>query len=203
MPPKTWVPEIDPSFPHDTPNAHLDRDGFFLSWSSAYFEHGDLSKRSLDEIQYIVPSLKYTPSIYTTTAAEREEMIEMQPADYFEIAYLHKHFPERKKLYRGALFDREYRNKYSPLAKITVATGELTHSFEISGHWQMEDDDKSFGGGHVDYWKWLPHANHLVRRHPHSAVLYLDSDSAFRRCNGIFRKKHWSCLWRLSSDVSM
>lgn len=135
----------------------------FLSWCTAYFDHGDLSKHDLDAIQYIVPSVLTTPSIYSMTPEEIEETAEVLPLDAFDSIYVHLHADQRRGMYRRMLFDRAYRDAYYPLVKITAVTAGRPHSFELAARFSMEEDEKAHGGNNVDYWKWMHKANHMVR----------------------------------------
>lgn len=183
--PKIWTPLIHQFTPMDQ------RVLFFLSWCTAYFDHGDLSKSDLNEIQYIVPSIEYVPSIYTMNAEERDEILEVLPDYYFDRILLAHHQGLRRAIYKRVVYDRKYRETHFPSMIVTSATGEKTHSFEIVGRFGIEEDDKASEGTHVDHWKWILGANHMVRERPCSVVSYCGThclDIVTHSCIGTFRK---------------
>lgn len=61
LPSKIWLPYIDSSIPADS------KVPFFTQWITSYWDHGDLSSRTLDTLSYIVPSSNFNKACFNHT----------------------------------------------------------------------------------------------------------------------------------------
>lgn len=156
LPPQTWAPSLDHTIPPHK------KTHFFLVWATGYFDHGDLSSRSFDEIEYMCLSTSRQPTIYNLTPDDFKEAVEELPAWYFDSVFIPAHQPQRAWQYKRVVFDREYRKSCLPLMKVMEIACGRTHSFGIAAYWSMQDDDKELGPGLVDKFKWVQEANHFV-----------------------------------------
>ncbi|KAH9855498.1 Alpha/Beta hydrolase protein [Lenzites betulinus] len=154
LPPKIWSPHIDTTMPEDL------RNPFFVQWITSYFKHGDLSTRSLDVLSYIVPSTEHAPSIFSMSADQISRTIQYDPGASSDTYFMVFAAPQIHANYLKGCFDADVR-QLLPKMKITTFTGDITCSFSLAAHWQMEDENKAHGGGFIDF-VMIPGINHFV-----------------------------------------
>lgn len=135
-----------------------------MQWLTAYFQHGDLSTRSPDIIEYVVPATFRPPSIFTMSDTQIAQILSVDQNGPDAIWFL-SCAAQLHASYKKACFDKDIR---AQLPKMTVTTliGNSSLSFGINAIWQMEDDDAAAGGGLVDF-VWIPRSNHFVSVHLH------------------------------------
>ncbi|EKM51921.1 uncharacterized protein PHACADRAFT_165254 [Phanerochaete carnosa HHB-10118-sp] len=153
-PPKLWSPFRDENIPP------AQRASTFNSWVTAYFDHGDISKRDLDALEYVTPSPTRMPSITNMSA-------EQQAAIVYNGCALTSEFPlagncaqQVYATYQKAVFDQKTRESLLNTA-IWVLCGDSGPSFSLSTLWVMEEDDKAHGGGKIQF-RLLKGANHCM-----------------------------------------
>ncbi|KAL6307568.1 hypothetical protein BKA93DRAFT_815892 [Sparassis latifolia] len=113
---------------------------FHRSWLTAYFNHGDLSKRDPKLLSLAAPSLFRRPTIYSMTAEDITELID---DSVFE-----------------ARFDRATR-AVVPKMGVWAVVGDSTLSTCILAWWTMQDEDAGNGGGFINF-KMTEGVNHLI-----------------------------------------
>ncbi|TFK80897.1 alpha/beta-hydrolase [Polyporus arcularius HHB13444] len=153
--PKSWSPQYDKSI---TPGQAL-RIG--IHWLTSYFRHGDLSTRSLDALEYVVPATYRAPSIYTMSDAEVAQMVSYDLAGPDAMWFMNSRTQLRAS-YERACFDSGLRAKM-PHMKVWLVVGDVTPSFAIAAAWQVEADDQRLGGGNSVRVKWVRGSNHFMQ----------------------------------------
>ncbi|KAL0566566.1 hypothetical protein V5O48_015442 [Marasmius crinis-equi] len=119
-------------------------------WLTSYFDHGDLSTRNLDVLEYMVPSADRAPSMYNMSKKEKAEFIEASSeTNGFELAILAGCFPQLNAIYKKALFGKTQKQRFSGGLKTTFIVGDRTLSLVLAALWSVQDDDRENGGGNV------------------------------------------------------
>ncbi|CCM05002.1 uncharacterized protein FIBRA_07201 [Fibroporia radiculosa] len=154
LPPQAWSPLVDTSIPPET------RDPMFIQWVTTYFAHGDLSKRDLANISFVIPSTTKIPSIFTMTAEEKAQIVSPScNSDMIFMLYLNQLF---RPSYRKALFDREWRRRV-PNMKVWIIAGDCAPPVSIPAVWDLETEDAAEGGGSLNT-RWIKGGSHLVSK---------------------------------------
>ncbi|KAF7424175.1 hypothetical protein PC9H_009478 [Pleurotus ostreatus] len=152
FPPKTYTPLADMSIPADK------RGLSFVAWITSYFQHGDLSTRNLDVIEYVVPAFSHTPSIWNMTLSDISEMVD-EPGLNVDMGLL-GFIATNGASYKSATFDKSIKSRFTHL-QFWLLIGDLTSSFGLAALWSIQDDDKANGGDNVHY-KVISGANHFM-----------------------------------------
>ena len=147
--PKSWTPQFDSSV------APAESLRLGVHWLTSYFQHGDLSIRSLDKLEYVVPSTMHAPSVFTMP----ERILSLDQSAPDAVWYMHSN-KQLHASYKRACFDESVRSKL-PKMKIRVLCGNYSLSFSIDAAWVIERDNAEAGGGFVDL-QWVPGTNHFV-----------------------------------------
>ncbi|KDR73326.1 hypothetical protein GALMADRAFT_142438 [Galerina marginata CBS 339.88] len=155
MPEKNWAPFVVEGIPADK------RLPFFVQWLTSYFDHGDLSKRDLDSLEYVVPSTSKPGSIYSMSKADQEEIICVGQETAIEGAYMVGFGTQFNANYRKALFNPATRALF-PHMKITYLVGDKSGSYAIASLWVLEDDSEKAGKNSINF-KVAPGCNHFVQ----------------------------------------
>ncbi|GBE88503.1 hypothetical protein SCP_1303190 [Sparassis crispa] len=130
---------------------------FHRSWLTAYFNHGDLSKRDPKLLSLAAPSLFRRPTIYSMTAEDITELID---DSVFEGPNLFLLMPQHLAAFRKARFDRATR-AVVPKMGVWAVVGDSTLSTCILAWWTMQDEDAGNGGGFINF-KMTEGVNHLI-----------------------------------------
>lgn len=154
LPPQTYSPELDSFIPAKSQTAA------FTIWITSYFQHGDLSTRDLNNLDYAVPATFRAPSIYNMSQSEIADMIDTVPYTTIDTPMMLGMMPQSNEMYKKALFDKSIR-KQLPNMQVWNLIGDATASFGLAALWSMQDDDKAHGGNNVKY-KIVPRMNHFV-----------------------------------------
>ncbi|EJF60558.1 hypothetical protein DICSQDRAFT_155693 [Dichomitus squalens LYAD-421 SS1] len=150
----SWSPQIDTSIPA------ADRQPGFVQWITAYFQHGDLSTRDVNVLEYVLPSITHVPSVFSFTTDQLAGVTNLAAAsgsDTFIVGY---NQAALLPTYRKALFNKTVRAAI-PLLNVLEFTGDITANFGIVALWQIQDDDAAAGGGFVKT-EILKGTNHFV-----------------------------------------
>jgi len=153
-PPKNWSPLVETSIPQEL------RFKAFAQWITSYFEHGDLSKRDLDLLSYILPSTVRPPTIFNMSAAEIKDTVCDGENATVDLPFLINLKSQIKASYRKAFFDRAIDNLF-PKLKISLVAGDLSPSWALAGLWAVQDDEKEFGSGKINF-KFVHGVNHFM-----------------------------------------
>ncbi|KAI1787182.1 hypothetical protein LXA43DRAFT_1030311 [Ganoderma leucocontextum] len=154
LPPQSWSPQIDTSIPENY------RQPGFVQWITAYFQHGDLSTRNVDVLEFIQPSIAHVPSVFTMTQAQLDGMTDVAAADTGDTFIVGYSQAALLPIYKKAFYDETVRAAF-PLMKALEFAGDITANFGIVALWQIEDDNTAAGGGFVTS-KILTGTNHFV-----------------------------------------
>ena len=154
MPAQIYSPELDTFIPEGS------RLRAMVIWLTSYFQHGDLSTRDTNIIEYVVPATSRQPSIYNMSQKDMTEIIEEAPYSAFDTPMALNCMPQTHAVYERANFDKSIK-ALLPHLKIWVLTGGATLSFPIAALWTIQDDEKAHGCNDINY-KMLPHMNHFV-----------------------------------------
>lgn len=134
---------------------------FFAWWVSSYFQHGDLSTRDSDELQFHVPGFNLRPpTVYDIVSAGRQSILETGPPAKTDIPYQIYFFPQFLASY-NAIYSEEIRALY-PNLKVFFIGGEHSAAYGPATTWMIQDHDKEHGGGFIKA-KLLKGINHFVR----------------------------------------
>jgi len=142
--PRNWVPWnlVDQTIPEKIEMP------FFAWWTTAYFEHDDLSDRTGSGLEYHAPSYKLRPpTVYSIAAAGRLDILELEAPAKTDVPYQIYFFPQYQALY-SSLYSKETRDLF-PNMKVFYFGCENTVSFGPSTTWMIEDHDKEHGGGFI------------------------------------------------------
>ncbi|THH21276.1 hypothetical protein EW146_g257 [Bondarzewia mesenterica] len=153
-PEKNWAPVSDTSIPAEL------RLKVFAQWVSSYFDHGDLSKRDLDLLSYILPSTSHPPTIFNMSAAEIKDTVTDGEAASVDLPFLFYLQPQHKVNYRKAFFDPATA-KLFPKMKISFLAGDQSPAWGLAGLWAVQDEAKELGNGRIHF-KLIPGVNHFV-----------------------------------------
>jgi hypothetical protein len=134
----------------------------FTQWVTSYFKHGDgfLSKRSVDALEYVVPSTARVPSIFNMTPEEKADIVSEGPNAAADIPFMVFMIPQLAASFRKAAFSPDVR-ALAPHMKVWFLTGDLTAAFGPAALWAVEDEDKAHGGGLVKT-RVIEGTNHFV-----------------------------------------
>ncbi|KAI0755094.1 Alpha/Beta hydrolase protein [Daedaleopsis nitida] len=152
--PKTWLPNMNPNL---TPEKGALLTAHYLS---AYFRHGDLSKRSPDALEYVVPATFRPPTVFSMSDAHMEKIFNLEAGGPDTVWYLGSG-PQLFASYRKACFDKAVRAKV-PKMKTWVLVGEATFTLCLGAAWRIEEEDAVAGGGFVKT-RWFPDINHFIQ----------------------------------------
>ncbi|KAF5318329.1 hypothetical protein D9758_018292 [Tetrapyrgos nigripes] len=152
-PPNSWTPVFNPTIPEEL------RLPFFAQWVTGYFNHGDLSTRDPNVVSHVVPATSPIPSIYNMTQEEIARATN-DPIGALDVAQLVFLAPHLAGAFRKAFFDKKIK-QILPYMKISAFCGEQTGGYGPSTLWDIEDEDKEHGGGHVKT-RLVPKANHFI-----------------------------------------
>ena len=131
-----------------------------MQWITAYFQHGDLSTRDVNVLEYVLPTITHVPSVFTMTPDQLAGMTDIAAADGGDSLIVAFTQATLLPIYRNAVFNKTIRAAL-PLMKVLEFTGDITANFGIVALWQIEDDDAAAGGGFVKT-EFLNGTNHFV-----------------------------------------
>ncbi|RPD52530.1 alpha/beta-hydrolase [Lentinus tigrinus ALCF2SS1-7] len=153
--PQSWNPHYDTSI---TPAQALQAT---VRWLTSYMRHGDLSTRSLDALEWVVPATFRAPSIYTMSDAEVAQIVAYDQAGP-DATWFMTCGPQLRASYEKACFDPAVRAKVPRMA-VWVLIGDVTLPFGIAATWQVEADNVAMGGGDSVSVKRIPGTNHFMQ----------------------------------------
>ncbi|OSD07671.1 hypothetical protein PYCCODRAFT_1448944 [Trametes coccinea BRFM310] len=168
--PPFWSPMIDTTIPAEF------RGPLHSQWVSSYFKHGDLSTRDFRVISWVLPVTSRAPTIFNIPE-ERLKVIDYAPpaagSDLLMMLHLNN---QMNASYKKACFDQDIR-QLLPAMKITAFAGDSANSLTYPAYWAMEDDNKAYGGGMINFKGYIKGINHFVHwDEPAKALeLYLDA----------------------------
>ena len=151
MPPGAWFFEMDESIPLQ----HRRRMGTI--WITSYFDHGDLTSRDPSVLSYIVPSITRAPTIYNMSPEEFSTIVDETVSELEVMAFCGKQSNDN---YLKVCFDKATRLAV-PHLSIHALCGTKGPSFSPAAFWDMQNDDNTRGGGHINF-KVIPGTNHFV-----------------------------------------
>lgn len=154
LPPKAWSPQID------TTIQESDRDPLFTQWITSYFRHGDLSKRDLDLLTYVVPATFRAPSVFTMSDEQIAEIVYQPPASTSDMLFMIRFSEQLLASHRKAFFDKNLR-QLVPRMKVWAFTGDSTASFSLPSFWALQEEDEAAGGGRINF-KIVKGVNHFM-----------------------------------------
>jgi hypothetical protein len=133
---------------------------FFTSWTTSYFDHGDLSTLDKNLLEYQAPNLSSVPTIYKLSSNELKITLEGAAAKP-ELGWLGGERAPMVATYNRACFDQETHAHY-PKMKVFALSCERTVGACIEGFWSLQRHDAAYGGGFISF-ESIPGANHFVR----------------------------------------
>jgi hypothetical protein len=152
-PAQSWTPITDTTIPEDT------RTAAFAQWVSGYFDHGEVSRRNLSQLSWIVPSPTRAPTIFnfhSAYAAIVEGGSNVAPDLLSVVNFL----PQLKVNYHNAAYNDTVRNLL-PQMKVRYLAGTRSPAFAYATLWQVEDENAA-RGQYISF-SLIKGANHLVR----------------------------------------
>lgn len=154
MHPKAYTPLLDTNILDEQRVAR------WMTWMTSYFQHGDLSQRDPDPVEYVVPWDGRVPTLDNMSEAQVEKMVHQDCAWTSELPMLVNMQSQLRESYEKACFGQDVR-RLLPRMKIWVITGDHTASFSLNAHFKMEADNARSGGGHLKF-RIVPGGNHFV-----------------------------------------
>ncbi|KAI0700667.1 hypothetical protein C8T65DRAFT_657433 [Cerioporus squamosus] len=153
--PQSWTPQLETSI-------RPDQAGLIgVQWLTSYFRHGDLSSRSFDGCEWVVPATYRAPTIYNMSDDEIAQILSFEVA-MLDATWYMSSAPQLRASYERACFSSDTKAKL-PHMKISVVVGDATLALGLVAAWQMEDDSKRLGSGFSLKVKWIKGGNHLVQ----------------------------------------
>lgn len=134
--------------------------GFAIQWLTAYFKHGHLSKRRLDDLSFILPATTRPPSIYNMTADQVAQIVYEPPISGFDGLSMASLSTQTLDNFRNACFGGNA-VRLMPSMKTWIIIGDATLAPMIAAFWAVQDEDKASGGGSIHY-KVMKGVNHFV-----------------------------------------
>ncbi|PPQ93339.1 hypothetical protein CVT25_014468 [Psilocybe cyanescens] len=173
MPEKNWAPFAVETIPPEL------RFPYFNQWVTAYFDHGDLSKRDLNSLEYVLPSSSRSGTIFRMSKVEQQEMIGSNDESAGDGPYIMGFTPQLNAVFRKALFDQSTKALF-PKLKISCLAGEKSAAFGIAGVWSIEEEATKLGVADSINFTIAPGFNHFTHWDaPESTVdLYLQLTNA-------------------------
>ncbi|KAF8074541.1 hypothetical protein FPV67DRAFT_1559307 [Lyophyllum atratum] len=153
-PEQNWAPLIDTTIPEAL------RLPAFGQWSTSYFDHGDLTKRDLNSLSWIVASPKRVPTIFNIPEAQLKEMERYGADAISDLPFLFHFANQLKASYRRAFYAPGTLEAF-PKMKLTFLCGDKTGAFGIAGMWAVQDDEKEADGKKAVNYKVVPGINHF------------------------------------------
>ncbi|KAF5388382.1 hypothetical protein D9615_000797 [Tricholomella constricta] len=153
-PEQNWAPLIDTTIPQEL------RLIAFGQWVTGYFEHGDLSKRDLSSLSWVIPSNNRVPTIYNISKDKLNEMGSFGLDAVPDLMLLINFVDQLKNAYRKTCYDAEIIKTF-PAMKVTLLTSDTTPAFGPAGMWAMQDDEKENGGTRPVNYKIVSGINHF------------------------------------------
>lgn len=129
---------------------------FSRSWLTSYFQHGDLSTRDTNIVEYIVPSITRTPTIWNWTSEEQAEIIITRGPEEFPAMLAT--VEQSNAIYRKVCFGSK---ELLPKLKNSLVVGDATLSYCICAWWSMEADCEKLGADAINFIV-VPGVNHFV-----------------------------------------
>lgn len=154
LPPKTFTPQIDTFIPAEKQNAA------FTIWLTSYFQHGDLSTRDLNILEYVLPALSRAPTIWNMTANDVAEIIDEGPNLSIDTPFGLNFMPQMSAILNASTFDNSIKARF-PRLQIWELTGELAPSFGLAAFWSMQDEAEAKGLNDLHF-RLIPGINHFV-----------------------------------------
>lgn len=111
-------------------------------WLTSYFEHGDLSAKVVDAIEYIVPSCRRRPTIYDFPSLDFAEIVD---ESVVELPGMFMSMPQANAVYRRASYAANLKT-LAPHLKKTLIVGDATLSFCIACLLSIRADNEAAGG---------------------------------------------------------
>lgn len=139
-----------------------DRLPAFGQWCTSYFDHGDLTKRDLNDLSWVVASTSRVPTIYNIPPAQLKEMERYGSDAISDLPFLFHFATQLKATYSKVFYDLETLEAF-PKMNLTFLAGDKSGAFGIAGLWALQDDAEKAKGERAVNFKIIPGANHFVR----------------------------------------
>ncbi|KXN81409.1 hypothetical protein AN958_04729 [Leucoagaricus sp. SymC.cos] len=133
---------------------------FFVWWVTAYFQHGDLSLQSYDELAFHVPGFSLRPpTIYSIASAGRlDDIVESGAPSKVDLTF-QINFGAQLLANYNAIYSNEIRVLFSNMM-VFFMSGEHSPAYGPSTTWVVEDRAREHKGGFIKT-KMLKGANHF------------------------------------------
>ncbi|KAJ8076358.1 hypothetical protein PM082_000779 [Marasmius tenuissimus] len=155
-PPQSWLPLTDMTMPAAS------RLRAFSQWATSYFDHGDLSSRDLNQLEWVVASPSSVPTFFTFGNETLDTITTFDDATAgVDVPYTYYFQDQLSLCYRKAFFGKEIAAIF-PRMRRSCLCGERTGALGIAGLWAIQDDEKTFGGWTDITYKLVPGINHFV-----------------------------------------
>ncbi|KAM6504024.1 Alpha/Beta hydrolase fold [Amanita muscaria] len=130
-----------------------------LQWTTAYFEHGDLSARDPNALSFTLPSTGRPVTIHNMSQSDQEEIIQLQELAN-DSTFIRHLTDQRRDAYRKAFYDSSIR-QLLPNMKVSYIVGEQSHSVMISGLWDVQKEADENKNVSIDF-RLVPGFNHFA-----------------------------------------
>ncbi|KAI0922398.1 hypothetical protein AcV7_005942 [Taiwanofungus camphoratus] len=169
FPPQSWSPQLETSIPT------ADQNPAFVQWITSYFQHGDLSTRNPDVLQYVLPATFRAPTVFNMTPDQLAGMTYLPPSSGSDAYIMVNLGTVLLASYKKACYNSTIR-QLLPKMNIWEFTGDVTASFAIPAYWSIQDDNTAAGGGFVNF-RMIDGVNHFMHwDDPFTAIqAYLES----------------------------
>ncbi|KAG6878161.1 hypothetical protein C0992_008538 [Termitomyces sp. T32_za158] len=141
-PDQNWTPLLDTYVPEGL------RLAAFGQWVTGYYDHGDLAKRDLSTLSWVIPSASRIPTFFNIPAEKLAQVSRYGNDGFSDLPYMIHFMPQFQAVYRKVVNDPETLNVL-PLLKPVLLVGEKSGAFAIAGMWAVEDDQKESSGSEL------------------------------------------------------
>lgn len=142
----------------------------FAEFVSGYFQHGNLSTRNADVLNFQAHGFSLRPpSVYSIAAAGRASIIELTDSVKLDIPL--QFFLSQALASYETLYDKNVLSTL-PNMKTFLFCGEHSPAFAIHTAWEVQNDDLAHGGGFIKVKILNGLLNHLVCLLPQFVDIY-------------------------------
>lgn len=145
----------------------------FAQWISSYFDHGDYSKRDLDTLQYVLPSIDKIPTVFSMDSSEQKNALEFGQDATFDFP-LSIFFKEQlRTAFFKAFGSAETAALFPNLQKIFIVA-DRSPPLALARTWAVQDELEKLGIGRDVTYKIAKGENHFVRPSYHISFTNTD-----------------------------
>ncbi|KAG5718709.1 hypothetical protein E4T56_gene16592 [Termitomyces sp. T112] len=153
-PDQNWAPLVDNYIAEGL------RLAAFGQWATGYFDHGDLAKRDLSALSWVLPSASRIPTFFNIPPKKYAEAARYGGDGFSDLPYMIHFVNQFKAAYRKVVNNPEILKILPDLTSVLLV-GESSGAFAIAAMWAVEDDQEQVDGGKALKIILIPGINHF------------------------------------------